>query len=284
MRSDCSLSGLTAGATAVSLLILVVFAAPAAAGNHDSDSGLDGAGVVVDDVADTATVMAGHDSARGGEGASGGSGGSGGPMCRWYRAAEYPVVDGKVAYYQHCQGRQPDLVWSSGGGAPGAEVPVEVLRERAVDGLRLPTPVVRTSPPWDKQGVLVHLPVWLWVDGAVWGARSASASAGPVAVTATAAPQRVLWQMGNGDVVVCQGAGTPYAPRAHRPEQASPDCGYSYRHSSAGRAGDVYLVTVTVEYGVSWSVQGAEGGGPLPVMRTSRSIPVPVYEIQVLNY
>ncbi len=273
--------------TASLTAVLVLFAvSPAVASTHDKPSWRDAPGrVELDDAADTATVLAEHADSSGGGGGSEGAGrsdGSGGPACRWLRASGYPSMDGKVAYYRHCQGEQPQLMWA-GEGPQGVGVPVEVLRERAVDRLALPTPALHTSPRWDERGLLVHLPTWLWVDGSLWGPRSASASAGPVTVTATAAPQRVIWRMGNGDAVVCQGAGTPYDPAVHEPEKASPDCGYTYRHTSEGRRGEAYQVTVTVEWGVSWSVEGAEGG-PLEALTTTRTIRVPVYEIQALNY
>ncbi|MDP8932135.1 MAG: hypothetical protein M3O70_27095, partial [Actinomycetota bacterium] len=68
MRPGCSLNRFTAVATATGLLMCVALAGPAAASNHDRDSGglQSGAGVVLDDVADTATVVAGHGTARGG--------------------------------------------------------------------------------------------------------------------------------------------------------------------------------------------------------------------------
>lgn len=155
----------------------------------------------------------------------------------------------------------------------------EALRARAQDELRLPSPQLAMSPPGEQ---VVHVASWLWLDGALWRPHSSSASAGGVTATVTAAPNRTLWEMGNGDVVACDGPGVPYD--ANRPPTAqSTDCSYTYRTSSAGRPGHVYPVTVTVEWELGWTVTGAPGGGALPGLTTSTSTIVPVGEVQALN-
>jgi hypothetical protein len=90
---------------------------------------------------------------------------------------------------------------------------------------------------------------------------------GGVTVTVTARPERVTWQLGNGtggtDTVVCPGPGTPY-PVAHPLSSIftpSPDCGYIWRHSSAGSGDERVPVSTWVDYHATWSVSGAPGGG-----------------------
>lgn len=98
----------------------------------------------------------------------------------------------------------------------------------------------------------------------------------------TATPRRVIWEMGNGDTVTCAGPGTPYDPSRPSAQQTT-DCAYTYRHSSAGRPRNAYRVIANVEWGVSWSVVGAAGGGSLPPLFTSSPLWVGVAELQALN-
>jgi hypothetical protein len=150
-----------------------------------------------------------------------------------------------------------------------------VLAERAVRDAELPVPRVVTSPPSD-QPLVVNLPTWLSVDPAVWAPVSVSATAGAVTVAATAVPDRVVWDVGNSERVVCNGPGTRYNPSRPVAEQ-HPDCAYTYR-----RPGN-YQITATVEWRVTWRAVGAPGGGDLGAARRSTTVPVRVAEIQALN-
>jgi hypothetical protein len=162
---------------------------------------------------------------------------------------------------------------------PVPTVDPEALRARAQEQLRLPTPRIAMSPPGEQ---VVHVASWLWLDGDIWQPNSSSASAGSVTATVTATPTRTLWDMGNGDTVACDGPGVPYDPSRDDAAQST-TCSYTYRHSSAGRAGNAYLVTATVEWQLEWTVTGAPGGGALPGLTTSTSTEVLVGEVQALN-
>lgn len=164
-------------------------------------------------------------------------------------------------------------------GEPEVGPDPEMLRASAQERLRLPVPAIGMSPPGEQ---VVHVASWLWLDGAIWQPQSSSASAGGVTATVTAEPTRTLWDMGNGDVVVCDGPGTTYDPSRSDAEQST-TCSYTYRHSSAGQSGNAYPVTVTVEWQLAWTVTGASGGGALPGLTSSTSTTVPVGEIQALN-
>ncbi|HEX9767205.1 MAG TPA: hypothetical protein VGA36_10615 [Nitriliruptorales bacterium] len=161
---------------------------------------------------------------------------------------------------------------------PPAVDPV-LLREQVIDRLQLPSPTVAMNPPGDQ---VVHVETWLWIDDAIWRTHSKSVTAGGVTVTATASPQRVVWDMGNGDAVVCTGPGTAYDASRRSAEQST-DCSYTYARSSAGQPSEAYVVTTTIEWDVSWSVVGAVGGGPLPALVTSSSMAARVAEMQALN-
>jgi hypothetical protein len=100
-----------------------------------------------------------------------------------------------------------------------------------------------------------------------------------VSVTATARPVSAIWFMGDGGSVLCDGPGTPWRP-GNDPAAASPDCGYTYRRSSAGAADGKFSVTVTVTWRVTWA--GAGGSGTIPGLTTTGTVQVPVQESQAV--
>ncbi len=165
--------------------------------------------------------------------------------------------------------------------APAAPGPVRpdpaALARQAYDQLRLPAPSIRLSPVGRQ---LVNLPTWLWLDRAGWGAASASASVPGESVTATAVPTSVTWSLGDGSTVTCAGPGTPYASGMNA-SGVSPDCGHTYRRSSAGQPGAAYAVTATVHWSVTWA--GAGQAGTFAGLTTTTTVNVPVAESQALT-
>jgi hypothetical protein len=149
------------------------------------------------------------------------------------------------------------------------------IAQLARSQLRLPAPAVAASPAADQ---LVNLPTWLWLSSA-WEPISATASVPGVSVTATAVPMSVTWSMGDGGLVTCSGPGTPF-PTGGDPKSASPDCGYTYRTSSAGLRGETFHVTATVAWTVTWA--GAGESGVFPNMTTSASTAFRVAESQAV--
>lgn len=162
-----------------------------------------------------------------------------------------------------------------GGGAP-QPTPAQ-LAQVARNQLRLPSPQIEANPA-DEQ--LVNLPTWLWLDRGDWGAVSATATVPGVSVRAVARPTSVVWTMGDGSSVSCTGAGTPYGSRTS-PKSASPDCGYTYRTSSAGQPDSAYAVSATVHWTVTWA--GAGQTGVFPDMTTTSNADFRVAESQALN-
>jgi hypothetical protein len=160
-------------------------------------------------------------------------------------------------------------------GAPPAYSP-EVLARLARARLKLPAVVIALNPAGDQ---LTNLPAWLSLDRASWSSRSATASVPGVSVTATARPTQAVWSMGDGGRVVCSGPGTRWVAGTD-PASASPDCGYVYRHSSAGAAHAVFTVTVTVSWQVTWA--GAGRSGTVPGLTTTGSVQVRVQESQAV--
>lgn len=167
------------------------------------------------------------------------------------------------------------LVWIPRPADPGQ------LAKQALDRVPLPQPAMQMNPSAGG-GALTNVETWLWIDPSQWQPVRASASAGGVTVTTTATPERVVFEMGNGDTVTCGGPGTPYDPGRPAAGQST-DCSYTYRRSSAHQPGGRYLVTSRVFYRVGWSASGIAAGGALgPVSQTS-SVRLRVAEIQALN-
>jgi hypothetical protein len=172
------------------------------------------------------------------------------------------------------------LVWlptgPAGRGAPPPPPPV-VLAAQARNQLTLPGPGIDANPAPDRDQ-MVSVPTWLWLTG--WRPVSATAAVPGESVTATATPTRVVWSMGDGTTVVCHGPGTPYRS-GDDPHSSSPDCGHTYRTSSAGQPGDAYPVTATVTWAITWSGGGQRGS--LPALTSSSSTTFRVAESQALN-
>lgn len=183
----------------------------------------------------------------------------------WYFKTCYPTSDQGVAL--------EGPVWIAG--EPPIVSPA-VLARQARSRLRLPTVVIRMNPSGDQ---LVNLPVWLALDPASWKAQSATASVPGLSVTATARPLTVSWSMGDGTFVTCNGPGTAWTSGTD-PAKASPDCGHVYRRSSAGAAGGLYTVAVTVTWAVTWA--GAGQSGTVPGLTTTGQVEARVQESQAV--
>ncbi len=104
----------------------------------------------------------------------------------------------------------------------GADEPVVdpgQLAHEALASRPLPAPQITMAPaPAIPQ--LVNLATYLWIPADQWQPETVSASAGDVTSTVTATPTRVIWDMGQGDTVVCDGPGVPYDPSL--PDEAQP--------------------------------------------------------------
>lgn len=157
--------------------------------------------------------------------------------------------------------------------------PVE-LREEARERLVFPTLPVTLNPARHQT---VNFRSLLWVEPTTWAPVSATATVPGVSVTVAATPIHITWSMGDGGKVECNGPGVPYNPDKSEEDQDT-SCSYVYRHSSAGQPGEVFRLTTTVQWALSWSVTGAAGGGTLGVVsRTSPAVDVRVVEVQAVN-
>ncbi len=147
------------------------------------------------------------------------------------------------------------------------------LARRAFAELPLVYPRPRTAPPVTVMQ-LVGVPTWLWVDQGDWQTMSATASIVGLSATVTAQPTKVVWTMGDGSTVTCEGPGTAYDPSV--PDSAqSTDCSHTYQHDGA------YTVLATIVWTVSWTATNGQGG-TLPNVQRSTQFSLDVEQRQAV--
>lgn len=238
----------------------------------------------------------------GGSGSTGGTGGSGSSdgrdptdktVCVYKLADPQPPAgsldweghepgDGAV-YEQTCgwEGVDGDtivrMVWLA---EPPAQETVDpaVLAQRAVDSMTLLGPDIASPRAAGKY--TVGVPMWMWVNqsATTFGPNTASASAGGITVTATAKVSKIVWKMGDGDSVTCNGPGTPY--QASEGMAQSPTCGHVYSKTSAGAKNGKFPVTATSTWTIDW--QGGGQAGQLTEIRQT-NVQVAIGELQVVR-
>ncbi|MEV4106001.1 hypothetical protein AB0J42_37715 [Nonomuraea sp. NPDC049649] len=180
---------------------------------------------------------------------------------------------GKGAYYLvECSDGYRDVIWIAKKHDPG--ITPEQLARRAYARIPIRSPKVLTAPPRGKEG-LVGLPHWFYLAKGEWAAKSKRMRAGLVWAEATATPQRMTVNPGDGQTITCDGPGTRYDPTTPADQQRS-TCSYRYsRPSSSNR------VTVSVTWGGTWRGSGGTSG-TLPPITRSVTFPVRVVEAQAL--
>ncbi|MEW6472909.1 MAG: hypothetical protein AB1679_11610 [Actinomycetota bacterium] len=152
------------------------------------------------------------------------------------------------------------------------------LIEEARSRLTFPDPQPRFAPssPW----TFVNHPTALWLDGGL-NPTSATAEVPGLRVTVTAEPTRIDWDTADGTVVSCPAPGRPPDPKA--PGDRG-DCVHVWTWPRAGTPDGAYPVTATVYWHVTWTSEGAPGGGDLgTIPRRTSAVMVPVAEIQAVN-
>lgn len=185
-----------------------------------------------------------------------------------------PSADGYWSM-QFCDGRSVGYVWTAGA---DPAVPAIELARQAANEVVVPNCHVRVAPPPDK--LVVRFPTWLWLEGCTWAPSSATASVPLLSATVTATPTEVVWDMGDGTRIACEGPGVPWRTDAP-PEAQSTYCSYSYRRSSSGEPQRAYTLTATVRWALSWSATNGEGGVLSPVLPSSTAA-VRVGEVQTI--
>ncbi|MCZ7458222.1 ATP/GTP-binding protein [Streptomyces sp. WMMC940] len=156
----------------------------------------------------------------------------------------------------------------------GPQVTPAQLAQQALEKLTLRGPDIGMAPEQGKTGV-VGMPVWMWnnVSAETWGPNSASASVPGLTVTATAKATKIVWNMGDGNSVTCNNAGTPYEKSYGK--KTSPTCGHVY-----SKASDKFTVTATTTWNVHWTGGGQQGD--ITVTRESQTA-ARIGEVQVVD-
>lgn len=162
--------------------------------------------------------------------------------------------------------------------APRVVVTPEQVAYMAFARLKLTPPRPRIGPApsrnrWDMAAV--GYPLWLWGEGNAHPA-PASDSIGGLFVSLDAHVSRIVFNMGDGTRVTCQGVGQKWT-KAVAPGQKSPTCGHVYTEPSLPKG--EYTVTATTYWSVAWNVTGVTGVIPFVQSATTT---LPVGELQVL--
>lgn len=157
-------------------------------------------------------------------------------------------------------------------GAPAAPaVTAAQVAQMAISQLTIRRPKIGSAPCTTAgcKGT-VGVPVWVWTEQ--WQPLTASATAGPFTVTATARVANVQWTLGDGTAFTCTTPGTAYKVDYGF---SKPDCGYAGGYKRAG----TYQIGATYQWAITWS--GAAAGST--TMQTRSSTPAfPVSEYQAV--
>ncbi|MEV0623974.1 hypothetical protein AB0I81_62415 [Nonomuraea sp. NPDC050404] len=177
------------------------------------------------------------------------------------------------AWYEvKCSNGSRKIVWIDNKRAPA--VNAEQLAQRAYKRIPITPPQVLTAPPRGREG-LVGLPHWFYLAKEQWAAKSNRVRTGAVWAEATARPQRMTVNTGEGHTFTCDGPGTAYDPGRPATRQGS-TCSYRFRYPTNARR-----VTVSVTWSGTWHGSGGTGGALPPITR-SVTFPVRIVEAQAL--
>jgi hypothetical protein len=200
--------------------------------------------------------------------------GGGGPVVGPGEVAQGPFVEGQ-SYVVVCTNPAGEVVYAAIiVYQPGTSLVDDItLARQAYRELPLLYPDPHTSPPFNTRQ-LVGERTWLWIDEAAWHDQSATAAVLGLSATATAHPTKVIWDLGDGTTVTCDGHGTPY-DTSRPPSEQQTDCGHVYQQS-----GD-YAVTATIVWEVSWTSSTGAGGTLAPLQRGT-TFPVAVEQRQAV--
>jgi len=176
-------------------------------------------------------------------------------------------------YYQTCRYLDTGELassnyWQYTPGNPANPGPdLAAMARQAYDEVPFGFPVPVTSPGIDIDQI-TGLPTWLWIEPASWTELSARAEIPGFWVEVTARPQRVVWDMGDGETVTCDGPGTPYDPAVADGAQST-DCSHVFQHTSVDEPDGQYAASVTVEWSVAWESSTGAGATLAGASRTT---------------
>ena len=244
-----------------------------------------GSGVTCDPLTYTCTVTVTTPGSPGGS--SGGSGGSSSSepwACAWqaittqqaqtYENSVFPpplIHDGAAGpndnwYLAYCQqvntSNYAIYVVEVNGTLPIA-TPAQV-GQMAVSDLTFPQLQIATSPPTSgtcgECAVVINLPTYLALPSSDWQTLTATATVGGVTATATAAPQSIEWDPGDGHTVTCappQAPGVGYSAATGNGSPPPDACTYTYAYPDQTGS---YSLSATVSYHITWTSNAGAGG------------------------
>ncbi len=172
-------------------------------------------------------------------------------------------------FHRDCAGGGGGFRWVS------TSITAADLVDQAVDRARqlAPAPILDISPAPDAGGI-VNLGMWLAVEPAT--PSPIRVEAGALWAVAELTLATTTWDMGNGDVVTCDGPGVPIA------DPTTPDegpCGYTYRRSSADDA--PYQLGATATWRVDY--RSSAGAGTAGTIDRTTTVTYDVDEIQTVG-
>ena len=150
-----------------------------------------------------------------------------------------------------------------------------VLRDDALAKIDFPEPEI------DGMTALTHavqLESWFWVDNE-WEELSDSSTQGLVTVDVFATPDRVIYATGDGETFDCEGEPVEWTDAVN---DAGTTCGHIYTSGTADEPGLVYMAEATIEWELSWAINGVDQG----VFGTGDAVSVfeiPVGEVQIVE-
>lgn len=156
--------------------------------------------------------------------------------------------------------------------APDPRILAQSVYDEVVRQIPLPEPALSPVGPG-----FVNLGMWLAVVEP--DPISLTATAGAVWATTSAELVSTTFDMGDGTIVTCEGAGDPIPDAARESIEASPTCGHTYTTLNSREPFDV---TITSTWRVSWSGSGGVGGDLGTLDRTA-TLEYRVLEIQTVG-
>ena len=151
--------------------------------------------------------------------------------------------------------------------------PVAVAR-RSVANLSLKTVTPGSTPLEPGSISIVGVPTWMWAENAnALGTVTDTANVPGLSLTMTAKLTGVTWDMGDGTVVECEGAGTKWSPDLGTGD--SPTCGHTYTTQGTR------TVTSTAHWSVTWRASTGQTGVIDRDLASTSTIRVG--EVQVIN-
>ncbi len=163
-------------------------------------------------------------------------------------------TDGAVWMCTLIDDTAPEVLFWVPPGGPGGGPPPDAaeLAQSAVGTLGLAQADLHLAPTYPDPAV-VGIETWLWLPESQWQALTKTVRAGGTAVTVTATPDRVVWDMGPGETT-CFDAGRAWVDGMG--DDAVTRCGYTYDETSTDEPEGVFGVTATISYAVDWSCSG----------------------------